>query len=235
MDSTLTLYELAEVMAQEVEDDRQRMRKHGYSEDAIYHRVASRGLIAVTQLDFFRYVTHDPKISPECRLHGSPEEKKSSFGHLILQMVAVGVASGLSPQDCEEGVESALAALAESDWKARAGVQDRVVGMQASLGANFESAVVWQEGEPRPDEPGPYIMVARHPSPGTMTLLRFNETAVLVTDEGGISCHAAIVAREHGIPCIVGTGTATKLMQHGSRWKLIQKQIIGSEAELVPM
>ncbi len=37
----------------------------------------------------------------------------------------------------------------------------------------------------------------------------------IVTDEGGIACHAAIVSRELGIPCIIGTKTATTVFQDG--------------------
>ena len=39
--------------------------------------------------------------------------------------------------------------------------------------------------------------------------------AAIVTDEGGITSHAAIVAREFGLPCIVGTKHATKALQDG--------------------
>lgn len=39
--------------------------------------------------------------------------------------------------------------------------------------------------------------------------------AAIVTNEGGITCHAAIVARELGIPCIVGTIIATKTINDG--------------------
>jgi pyruvate,water dikinase len=35
----------------------------------------------------------------------------------------------------------------------------------------------------------------------------------IVTDEGGMTCHAAIVSRELGIPCIVGTGKATAVLR----------------------
>ncbi len=35
----------------------------------------------------------------------------------------------------------------------------------------------------------------------------------IVTDEGGINCHAAISAREFKIPCIVGTKIATKVLK----------------------
>jgi len=37
----------------------------------------------------------------------------------------------------------------------------------------------------------------------------------IVTDEGGVTSHAAIVSREIGIPCVVGTKNATKTLQNG--------------------
>ena len=37
--------------------------------------------------------------------------------------------------------------------------------------------------------------------------------SAIITDKGGVTAHAAIVSRELGIPCIVGTETATKVMK----------------------
>jgi pyruvate,water dikinase len=39
--------------------------------------------------------------------------------------------------------------------------------------------------------------------------------AAIVTDSGGMTCHAAIVSRELGIPCVVGTGDATAKLRDG--------------------
>ncbi len=39
--------------------------------------------------------------------------------------------------------------------------------------------------------------------------------AGIVTDEGGMTCHAAIVSRELGVPCIVGTTNATEVLEEG--------------------
>lgn len=36
-----------------------------------------------------------------------------------------------------------------------------------------------------------------------------------MTDEGGITCHAAIISREMKIPCIIATQTATSLLKDG--------------------
>ncbi len=41
------------------------------------------------------------------------------------------------------------------------------------------------------------------------------KAAAVVTDEGGITSHAAIVSRELGIPCIIGTKVATKMLKDG--------------------
>lgn len=41
------------------------------------------------------------------------------------------------------------------------------------------------------------------------------KAAAFVTDEGGITCHAAIISRELGIPCIIGTKIATKVLKDG--------------------
>ncbi|MBI5226037.1 hypothetical protein HY994_02235 [Candidatus Micrarchaeota archaeon] len=47
-------------------------------------------------------------------------------------------------------------------------------------------------------------------------ILAMKRSAAIVTDEGGITCHAAIVSRELGIPCIIGTKSGTRLIQDGS-------------------
>ncbi len=41
--------------------------------------------------------------------------------------------------------------------------------------------------------------------------------AAFVTEEGGITCHAAIVAREMKKPCVIGTKIATKVFKDGDR------------------
>jgi len=43
-----------------------------------------------------------------------------------------------------------------------------------------------------------------------------SRAAAIVTDEGGMTCHAAIVSRELGVPCVVGTREATAKILDGS-------------------
>lgn len=42
-----------------------------------------------------------------------------------------------------------------------------------------------------------------------------SRAAGIVTDEGGMTCHAAIISRELGTPCVVGTGNATEVLKNG--------------------
>ena len=41
------------------------------------------------------------------------------------------------------------------------------------------------------------------------------KASAIVTNEGGITSHAAILAREYNIPCIVGTKIATQILKDG--------------------
>lgn len=57
------------------------------------------------------------------------------------------------------------------------------------------------------------ILVTGNTRPDMM--LALEKASAVVTDEGGICSHAAIVSRELGIPCVIGTIHATKLFKDG--------------------
>ncbi len=46
-------------------------------------------------------------------------------------------------------------------------------------------------------------------------ILAMEKAAGFITDEGGLTCHAAIVAREMNKPCLIGTKIATKVLKDG--------------------
>ncbi len=54
------------------------------------------------------------------------------------------------------------------------------------------------------------ILVTTMTTPDMVPAMK--RAAGIITDEGGITCHAAIVSRELGTPCVVGTGDATKVL-----------------------
>lgn len=57
------------------------------------------------------------------------------------------------------------------------------------------------------------ILVTEMTSPDYV--LAIKKAAAIITDEGGITCHAAIVSREFGIPCLIGTKVATQVLKDG--------------------
>ena len=71
------------------------------------------------------------------------------------------------------------------------------------------------------------ILVAAMTSPDWVPLMR--RAAGIVTDAGGMTSHAAIVSRELGIPCIVGTRTATRTLHDG-----MQVTVNGKDGTVLP-
>lgn len=62
---------------------------------------------------------------------------------------------------------------------------------------------------------GEFVLVTPMTRPEFTPFLK--NAIAIVTDEGGITCHAAIIARELKIPCITGTKVATSLLHDGDR------------------
>jgi len=59
------------------------------------------------------------------------------------------------------------------------------------------------------------ILIAVMTRPDYVTAMK--KAGAIVTNEGGITSHAAIVSRELGIPCIIGTKIATEVLKDGDR------------------
>lgn len=57
------------------------------------------------------------------------------------------------------------------------------------------------------------VLVSIQSSPALMPLL--TRAGAIVTDEGGVACHAAIICRELKIPTLIGTGSATRSIKTG--------------------
>jgi len=57
------------------------------------------------------------------------------------------------------------------------------------------------------------ILVSHMTNPGIVPVMK--QAAAIITDLGGITCHAAIVARELKKPCVIGTKSATKVLKDG--------------------
>jgi phosphoenolpyruvate synthase/pyruvate phosphate dikinase len=91
-----------------------------------------------------------------------------------------------------------------------------VVGVVASNGGkHFVNGEVVVVASPTDVVEDGKIVVVPSTSPSYVPLMK--KAKALVTDHGGMMSHAAIVAREFNLPCIVGTKQATKVLQSGDK------------------
>ncbi|MEM2971617.1 MAG: phosphoenolpyruvate synthase [Candidatus Bathyarchaeia archaeon] len=84
-----------------------------------------------------------------------------------------------------------------------------------------EAAKVVQKGD---------ILVTDMTNPDYVPFMRL--ASAIVTDKGGVTCHAAIVSRELGIPCVVGTEVASKVMVTGKEYTVDAKSGVVYEGML---
>lgn len=84
-------------------------------------------------------------------------------------------------------------------------VGEKIAQGTARVIRSSEELAAFQPGE---------VLVAEVTDPAWEPVLA--RAAAIVTDRGGRTCHAAIVARELGIPCVLGTGNATHVIETGN-------------------
>jgi len=92
-----------------------------------------------------------------------------------------------------------------------------IKGLPASPGVHVGKAkIVFSPEEAAKKIQKGDILVTRMTNPDWVPYMRL--AGAIVTDEGGMTCHAAIVSRELGIPCIVGARDATKMLKDGETY-----------------
>jgi len=83
-------------------------------------------------------------------------------------------------------------------------IGDKIGQGKVRIIPNISKISQFQKGE---------VLVTRMTDPDWLPAMRI--ASAIVTDEGGKTCHSAIVARELGIPAIVGSQKATKILRNG--------------------
>ncbi|HCR81603.1 MAG: Phosphoenolpyruvate synthase [Candidatus Pacebacteria bacterium GW2011_GWA1_46_10] len=96
-------------------------------------------------------------------------------------------------------------------------------GQVAQVGLVTGKAFILRWNSPNLNEdmdkmPKGSILVVGQTLPHLMPAIK--KASAIVTDEGGMASHSAIVSRELGIPCIIGTGLATKLIKTGQKLRV---------------
>ncbi|MBL7100664.1 MAG: phosphoenolpyruvate synthase [Nanoarchaeota archaeon] len=111
------------------------------------------------------------------------------------------------PSETKEEVEKEEAAISA------AGAEVLVEGLRASPGVGSGTVKIVHGVEDLGKVLEGDVLVARMTNPDYVASMQ--RASAIVTDQGGSTCHAAIVSREMGIPCIVGTENATQELKEG--------------------
>ncbi|OGH64150.1 MAG: hypothetical protein A2821_02600 [Candidatus Magasanikbacteria bacterium RIFCSPHIGHO2_01_FULL_41_23] len=107
------------------------------------------------------------------------------------------------------------AALFEEKFAPKSESRSEVRGMVANKGKvagiakiilSSEDFFTFNEGD---------ILIAKMTSMDFIPIMK--KSGAFITDEGGLASHAAIIAREYGKPCIIGTKNATKVFKNGEK------------------
>ena len=130
------------------------------------------------------------------------------------------VAVGATPEAIDDPVTIMLFGVTPErvqGWLASAGDPGATTlsGIAASPGVAEGKARLVADAKQLAQVEDGEILVAASTSPSWTPV--FGRVSAVVVDIGGIMCHAAIVAREYGLPTVVGTGSATKTIRTGDR------------------
>jgi pyruvate,water dikinase len=189
-------------------------------------RLVARGVLR--RADDVAYLDVD-EIAPALasRLAGEPAAARAARRHAEQRWVRANPGSAFHgpapvPPPSTRGLPAAMQRLLgaftwhialEETSELPTALHGALGGVGASPGrVSGRVRVIRHEAELSSLEPGE-ILVCR--STHSSWSVAFGRAAALVTDHGGMLAHPAIVAREYGIPAVVGTGVATSLLVDG--------------------
>lgn len=121
-----------------------------------------------------------------------------------------------------EAVKGRQAARLNANLKERIGKSAELKGMPAFAGVVEGEVKIIRDQNDFHKMKKRNILVAPNTRPEFMPVLKL--AGAIVTEEGGITCHAAIVSRELKIPCIVGVQGAASALKNGERIKVDSKK-----------
>jgi len=165
--------------------------------------------------DVSKYLTHDQKLNPPARPHGTKEDEKLAYGELLMMVFTLMWAREIP---IEEALRVGLQNWIERDWKKKEGAKrGDIIGKIASRGRAEGKAFVVSEEFPIDQFPGEQILVTSFFKPDMTHVVLGKKPMAIVTDHGGVNSHGAIIAREFGIPAVVGCGNATERIPLGAK------------------
>lgn len=146
--------------------------------------------------------------------YGKPQDTEWAYEGGSFYMVQARPVTTLGEQNggTNEATSSAAKAV-PGETVDIAKAEELLHGAAASVGLRFGPVKVIHKPSEIDKVLKGDVLVTEMTSPDYVPAMR--RAAAIVTDTGGRTSHAAIVSRELGIPCVVGTGTATSVLKTG--------------------
>jgi len=189
------------------------------SKKIISKNIATKNIMAI----------RDP-VTGNTKIVEVPEDKKNATvlrDEEILKLAEIGVLLekhyGI-PQDCEWGIENGKIYMLQSrpittikKIKKEEDIEGDgellLEGLNASPGIAYGIVKIIRGEDELDKVKDGDILVTTMTTPDMVKAMK--KAVAIITDEGGTTCHAAIVSRELGCPAVVGTRNATKVLSDG--------------------
>ncbi|MEW8022907.1 MAG: phosphoenolpyruvate synthase [Candidatus Thiodiazotropha sp.] len=113
------------------------------------------------------------------------------------------------PETVESRVNASTVERFKLEEKGRVLAQGRAIGQRIGVGV---AKIIHDASEMAKVEPGD-VLITDMTDPDWEPVMK--RASAIVTNRGGRTCHAAIIARELGIPAVVGCNNATETLQEG--------------------
>ncbi len=168
---------------------------------------------------FLSEVARRLDVPPDILLYSHPYEIQGflAAGEVPLNLLSARRDHGLMVLFTEEGYLALSGEDAERAngrlWPFAAPDSDLLKGLSAYPGVARGPVRIISTYSDIHDVPDGAVIVSSMTRPEMMPALR--RASAIVTDEGGITSHAAIVSREMRIPCVIGTKCATTTLKDG--------------------
>ncbi len=156
-------------------------------------------------LEYLIYSEFSPKILKSKKVRETIEKRKISFTWIWTGLTSPKIWEGEQAEKIFNKYSVQKEKISEDleEFKGQIAFPGRVKGYARII---FNPHVVknYKKGS---------ILIAGMTSPDFVPLMR--KSLAIITDSGGVTCHAAIISRELKIPCIIGTKIATKVLKDG--------------------
>ena len=205
--------ETASIVESTIADKKQRMVKDPETGETTLQPVPEddRTARVITDVELDRLVDLGRRAEAH---YGEPQDIEWALAEGEVFMLQSRPITTISETDVEDVADSTADGEGQSVDEVGHSVDDVVVrGVGASPGTGTGAVRIVRKLDHLDQVTDGDVIVSKMTMPDMVPAMK--RAGAIVTDEGGMTSHASIVSREMGVPAVVGTRTATEVLQNG--------------------